>query len=355
MPRVPARLRSSLALVLVALLAVPAAAQATLTFVRNPMKPIVLVAADNDSPLRQIARGTNPRVSPDGELIAYLTPPKGRQQLPHLWLATASGAEPPRWLAVEMQYGDTFAWSPDSTKIACVRVEEDGTERLTLIDVVAGTQRTVARGFFSGVSFSPQGSEQLVYARAASEGFPPRSDVYRLDLLPPGAVGVAPELPHRLTTDQRSTNPLWGPNGRIVFVKQLGAKQRKYGPKNELFLMDPDGAKVKRLTHTRVGALLSGLVPTEWSADGRRLLAEFTGQDTSYAVTVNPRTGAQRALTRNFESGFVGTALSSGGGSVLGFTGGFEPGPGHDVVWVPYDGGRARVLARNAFEPDWSR
>lgn len=346
MLRVAARLRSSFALALVALLAVPVAAQATLTFVRNPMKPIVLVAADNDSPLRRIAFGTAPRVSPDGELIAYLTPPKGRQQLPHLWLATESGAEPPRWLAVEMQYGDTFAWSPDSTKIACVRVEEGGTERLTLIDVVAGTQRTVARGFFNGVSFDPE-SKQIVYGQARTDSFPPRSDL-RL-------AQVGGGKPVLLTHDRRSLDPLWGPAGQIVFVKQLGAKQRKYGPKNELFLMDAGGGGVRRLTRTEVDPLLLGLVPTEWSADGERLLAEFTGQDTSYAVTVDPRTGAQRALTKNPETGFVGTALSSGGGRVLGFTGGFEPGPDHDVAWVPYDGGRARVLVRNAFEPDWSR
>ncbi len=354
MPLVPARLRTSLALALVALLAVPAAADATLTFVRNSTNPAVFVAADNGSKQRRVALGTNPQVSPDGELIAYLTPPKGKQRQPHLWLATASGAEPPRWLAVEMAYGDTIAWSPDSTQIACVREEEGGAQMLTLIDVAAGTQRIIARGYFNGVSFSPEGG-QLVYGRAPSDRFPPRSDVYRFDLLPPGAVSVAPERPQRLTTDQSSLNPLWGPSGQIVFAKQLGAKQRKYGPKNELFLMRADGSGVRRLTRTEVDPLQVGLVPTEWSANGRRLLAEFTGQDTAYAVTVNPRTGAQRSLSRNTEIGFIGTALSSDGGRVLGWRGGFEPGPDHDVVWVPYAGGKARALVRNASEPDWSR
>jgi len=41
--------------------------------------------------------------------------------------------------------------------------------------------------------------------------------------------------------------------------------------------------------------------------------------------------------------------------AVLGATGGFEPGPGHDVATVPYGGGKPKVLAKNAFEPDWSR
>lgn len=331
---------------LVVLLALPAAAQATLTFVRHPLKPTVFVAADDGSKQQRVALGMAPHVSPDGDEVAYLREGKGHEPQLELILATASGAVPPRLLAVEMQSLSTFAWSPDSNRIACVRVEEDGTERLTLIDLVAGTQRTVARGYFNGVSFDSTGG-QIVYARAPGERFPPRSDVY--------LAAVAGGKPTALTHDHRSLSPVWGPAGGIVFVKQLGAGQRKYGPKNELYLMNPSGGGVKRLTRTEVDPLLFGLVPTEWSSDGRRLLAEFTGQDTSYAVAVNPRTGAQRALTKNPESGFVGTALSSGGGRVLGFTGGFEPGPDHDVVWVPYDGGRHRVLVRNAFEPDWSR
>jgi len=138
-------------------------------------------------------------------------------------------------------------------------------------------------------------------------------------------------------------------------VKALDAKKRKYGPKNELYLMSPQGKQVKRLTHTSVPQLLQGLFPTEWSANGNRLLAEFEGQDTSYAVKVDPKTGAQKPVSKSGEQGFVGTALSSDGSLVLGYTGGFEPGPNHDVVSIPYGGGKATILAKNAFEPDWSR
>jgi hypothetical protein len=168
-------------------------------------------------------------------------------------------------------------------------------------------------------------------------------------------MSVAAVTPQRLTSDHRSSSPLWGPKGRIVFVKHLGEKHRQYGPKNDLFLMNPNGKAVERLTNTRVEPLLSGLSPTEWSANGKRLLAEFGGQDTTYAVTVNPRTGAERALTKEREVGFVGTALSGDGRLVLGSLGGFEPGPGHRVVTIPDAGGKPKVLANNASEPDWSR
>ena len=339
--------------VVVACVVAPASSQATLVFTRNPLNPAVFAAKDDGSAARKVGPGSNPRVSPDGKTIVFYRSGKGNQPAA-LMVAAASGGAPKK-LASGWQDPFVFAWSPDSARIAVLLGPEVGAQRLTTIDLATGIRQTIASGFFSGVSFSSQGSEQLVYARAASESFPPRSDVFRIDLLPPGAVGVAAPQPQQLTSDHRSSSPLWGPSNRIVFVKHLGEKSRKYGPKNDLFMMKPDGSEVKRLTHTKVDPLLSGLSPTEWSANGRRLLAEFGGQDTSYAVAVNPRTGAERALTKEREVGFVGTAISFDGKVVLGSIGGFEPGPGHEVVSIPYTGGKPRVLARNASEPDWSR
>ena len=348
----PGRLRWVLAAVLlVAFLAVPATAHSTLVFSRNPLNPSVWSAGDDGSGARRLALGSNPRISPNGEIVALLHQGKGRFSQPELMLMPANGSAPVSRLAVGWREVSTFDWSPDSASIAAVLGPELGPKRLVLIDVVSGAQRTIARGFFSGVSFAPEGG-QLVYGRAASEDFPLRSDVYRYDV-PIGQPLRAAE-PVRLTQDHRSLSPLWGPGGRIVFVKQLGAKVRRYGPKNELYLMNPAGKQVRRLTHTTVGPLLQGLYPTQWSSNGRRLLAQFGGQDTSYAVTVSPRTGAQRPLIEATEQGFAGAALSADGKFVLGATGGFEPGPDHEVATVPYGGGKLKVLAENAFEPDWS-
>jgi len=334
------------------LLAVPATAQATLVFSRSPLNPSVWSAADDGSAPRRLAPGSNPRISPNGQLVALLHQGKGRSSQPELMLVPADGSAPVSRLATGWREASVFDWSPDSGSIVAVLGPELGPKRLVLIDVVTGSQRVIGRGFFSGVSFAPEGG-QLVYGRAASEDFPPRSDVYRYDI--PVGQPLRAAGPVRLTRDHRSLSPLWGPNGKIVFVKQLGAKKRRYGPKNELYLMNPAGKQVRRLTHTMVGPLLQGLYPTQWSTNGSRLLAQFNGQDTSYAVTVNPRTGAQRPLIEATEQGFAGAALSADGKLVLGATGGFEPGSGHDVATVPYGGGKPKVLAKNAFEPDWSR
>lgn len=341
------------ALVLAVLLTLPAAAQATLAYVRNPLHPTVFVAGDDGSGAMKLVPGEDPRVSPDGKIVALLRQGSSLKSKPEMVLAPADGSAPPTVLAKGWRLPEVFAWSPDSKLVVAVLGPELGKQRLVLIDTATGAQRTLAHGFFNGVSFSPNGGE-LVYGMAGAERFPPRSDLYRIEVLPPGAVSVKAVVPLRLTKDHNSSYPLWGPQ-KIVFVKTLDAKKRKYGPKNELYLMSPNGKGVKRLTHTKVGPLLQGLFPTAWSASGNQLLAEFEGQDTSYAVAVNPKNGAQRAVAESGEGGFVGTALSADGTEILGSTGGFDPGAKHDVVTVPYANGRVKVLAKNAFLPDWSR
>jgi Tol biopolymer transport system component len=327
-----------------ALLALPAAAQAALVYVKNPLHPAVYAANDDGSAAHRIAAGRNPRVSPDGEAVVYLHEGKGHAQEMRI---AAVGGGPSRTLISGWRDSFYLAFSPDSTMVAALRGPEIGKRKLVTVDLATGAQRVVAGGgYFGGFSFSPDGTE-LVYSKSGSERYPPRSDVFR--------VAAAGGKAVRLTQDRNSLDPLWGPAGKIVFVKLLDAKTRRYGPKNDLFLMNPEGKGVRRLTHTKVDPLLQGLFPTEWSADGGELLAEFEGQDTSYAVTVNPKTGAQRAVGKTGEAGFVGTALSSDGRVVLGFTGGFEPSPNHDIATVPYGGGGLKVLVKGGFEPDWSR
>jgi dipeptidyl aminopeptidase/acylaminoacyl peptidase len=327
-----------------ALLALPAAAEATLVYVKNPFHPAVFAANDNGGGAFKVGPGTNPRVSPDGDVIAYARESSGGKR--QLMLAAAAGGGS-KAVLTNLQESFYVTFSPDSKLVAAIRGPELGKRKLVLIDVTSGTLlRTVASGYFSGASFSPDGTE-LAYSVAQSESFPQHSDVF--------TASVAPGKPVQITKGGNSLDPLWGPTGKIVFAKQLGAKSRKYGPKNELFLMSQFGTQVKRLTHTKVGALLQGLYPTAWSASGGQLLAEFEGQDTSYAVTVNPQTGAQKPLDKVGEQGFVGTALSGDGTTVLGFTGGFEPGPNHDVATIPYGGGKVKTLVKNASEPDWSR
>jgi Tol biopolymer transport system component len=340
-------MRRRLLVCALALAALPAPAHARLVYSKNPSHSSVWVANDDGSSPRRLASGSAPKISPDGTTVAYMVVGNPKTYRPDLMLVPADGSAPPRLLTKGWRDAFTFAWSPDSKTIATVVGPELGARRLAFIDVATGAQRTVARGAFAGVSFSPTG-DQIVYGRDAKpDRFPPHSDVYR--------AAVAGSAPVRLTHDLVSLSPLWGPTGRIVYVRLVDAKRRRFAPKNELYLMAPDGTGVRRLTATRVGQLLQGLTPTAWSGDGSRLLAEFGGQDTSFAETVNSVTGAHRPVTKRVENGFIGADLSADGSTILATTGGYEPSAKHDVVAVPYGGGTPTVLARNALEPDWTR
>jgi hypothetical protein len=67
-------------------------------------------------------------------------------------------------------------------------------------------------------------------------------------------------------------------------------------------------------------------------------------------------TGKVHVLThvRAVEFGLVAGGISRDGTTVIGATGGFDPGSRHNVVTVPFSGGKPKVLVRNAFAPTWT-
>ena len=342
MPTLPKSKLIPALLVAAALLAIPAA-DATLAYTTNVFHPHVWVAKnDNGKGAKAIGAGTNAKVAPDGELVVFEREAKKGPEMKLYDVATGKA----RTIFSPWRESYSFAWSPDSTMVAALRGGEIGTRTLYVVDVETGKATRIATGYFAGISFSPD-SKEIVFGLAAGESYPLKSDIYRYPL--------AGSAAHALTHDQISGYPLWGPTGQIVFVRQLGAKQRKYGPKNDLFLMNANGKGVKRLTHTKVDPLTQGLYPTAWSASGNQLLAEFGGQDTSYAVAVNPKTGAEKSLSPgNTETGFVGVTLTPDGKTVLGYLGGYEgPGSQLKIASVPYKGGKPKILVRGGFSPSW--
>ena len=271
-----------------ALFALPAAAEATLVYVKNPMKPAVFAANDNGGAAFKVGPGSSPKVSPDGDVIAYQREGSGGKRDLKLAAANGGGSKTvlpnlqdsllPHLLA--RLEADRGAAGPRTRQ-----AQAGPARRHQRHPAAHGRQRLLQRRQLLARRHRARllaGGDRKIPAAERRLSQRPRSG----------------GKPVQLTNDGISPGPALGPHGKIVFVKQLGAKQRKYGPKNELFLMNPNGTGEKRLTHTKVGQLLLGLFPTAWSANGKRLLAEFGGQDTSYAVTVNPKTGAQKPLDK---------------------------------------------------------
>ena len=147
----------------------------------------------------------------------------------------------------------------------------------------------------------------------------------------------------RLTTNGRSLLPVWGPS-RIAFVR------RKSSGAYDIWTMTAEGRRARRVTKTRVPSGSSGLAPVEFSADGRRLAAQYVAGRARIGFTVNPFSGKTRALRRK-----VAFDLSADGSSVLTQSGGAEPEGRHNVYSAPYGGGASKLLVRNAAFPDWSR
>jgi len=248
--------KSVLAVAVIALLALPAGAQATLAYTTNLFHPHVTVAQDNGKGAKRIGAGTGAKVSPNGELVIFEREGKGKAG-PEMKLYDVKTGKT-RTIFSPWRESYTSAWSPNSTMVAALRGGELGTRTLYVIDVQTGKATRIATGYFEGVSFSPD-SKEIVFGLSATQAYPEKSNIVR-DPVTGGPTST-------LTHDGISVSPLWGPQGQIVFVKQLNAKQRQYGPKNDLFLMNADGKRVTRLTHTKVDPLTAGLVPIAWSYD----------------------------------------------------------------------------------------
>jgi dipeptidyl aminopeptidase/acylaminoacyl peptidase len=326
-------------LLLGALWAAPA--QARLVYVKRASSgtPLVYHAEDDGRRARLLGAGTAPTVSPDGRWVAYVTVPESSQDPEELILVPVEGGA--RRLLSRARSIIDLRFSPTSTHLAAVI----GERRVRVYDIANDSTTDTARGFIRGHSFSPDGTA-LAFGAATGLAVGAPSDIYVVPL-------DRSVEPRRVTTTGDALNPVWGAQ-EIVYDRQR--RRRRQPPAYNLWATAPSGiAPPRRLTALTIPPLLSGLVPLELSADGRRLLALFTGQDTGVGFTVNALTGRTRALSRDPEGGLVGFDLSADGRTILAQTGGPDPAASHDVVTVRYGGGEPTVLVEDAALPDWSR
>jgi hypothetical protein len=328
---------------LAALLAVTlwvAPAEAKIVYVKNSgtVEPVVFVAKDRGKDPRRLGIGTAPTIAPNGNWVAFVSVPSGARHLETVVLQKLAGGS--QRLVMRSESIVSLRFSPDSSKLAAVAAGK----RVRVYDIAADELHVAAQGEIRGYSFSPD-SEKIVYGKAENEGFQSASDLFTVS-----ALGGKEK---RLTDTGRALNPVWGPDE--VFFDRF-KRRRGDAPAYNLSAVDPAAPdKLRRLTSFTIPALVSGLVPLETSANSRRMLAVFTGQDAEAGFTVQTRTGKTRQLSPGeFESGIVGFDISRDGEEILAHTGGPDPGAAHDVIVVPYKGGKPRVIVEDAAYPDWT-
>jgi hypothetical protein len=293
------------AYVLTALLMMIAAApaQAVLVYQRPKTREIV-VAKDNGSKRKVIAHGIAPAVSPDGEMVAFLT-----RNLDLRVGELGSGGS--RLLARDVFAPDrsaAIAWSPSSEYLAT----GSPSNAMMIVNVSRGEKRVVPLGDVPGRgSFSPDSSQILV------EVVHPRST----DLaIVPVLAGQGRQL--------HGEGPAWGPDG-FAYRTPL------------------EGIRFQRTRSSKPATLRSQghAEPRDWSEDGDTLLAAGgTAPDQRQALLINRKTRRTRLLPQRF------TAienLSRNGRVVLAEAGG-------NVIAARRDGS-TKVLARNATTPSWTK
>ncbi len=311
---------------------------------------LVSTALVDGAERKLLGPGANPQLSPDGKLVAAGLFGTGgsTESGPSLAVYSTAGAGPLRLGSLASATAVPLAWSPDSRYLAVAlqstAIRNVGRRSgLAVLDTSAGTLRTISSGIVYGASFAPDGSDRIVFGRAGSQTLAAPVNLY---MAGPTGAGL-----RRVTGDGRSLNPIWGPDYIAYDREHL---RRNDAPVYQIWLRRSAGGAPRRLTGIRVRSLVSGLVPLGFSAAGTRMLAEFEGQDTSEAWTVQVPSGRARAV-RIGRRPVVGGAISGDGSQLLVAEGGLEgPASSANVVTVPFGGGTAKLLVAHAAEPSWN-
>ena len=208
-----------------------------------------------------------------------------------------------RKVAQSMSVGE-LRFSPDSKSLGIVPAT-----RLWVYDIHARESVKAASGNIRGFSFSPD-SESVAFGTSGKTTRSTRPPTCTRSRSPTGhaADHARPQVAEPAVGRPAGSSTTASPRQRGAVLQPVRDPARRRQPAPDHRAHDPDPS--------------SGLIPLELSANGKRLIAEFVGQDTSVGFAVNPKTGKVRALSRDSENGFVAANLTADGKTVLGATGG---------------------------------
>src|SRR5215831_12341410 len=190
---------------------------------------------------------TNPRWSPDGKFIAFLSAravpgdAAGETQKNQIWVLPLSGGEPRR--ITNLQNAVTsFAWSPDSTRFVCVSQ--------------------------SGPSDKAKSPSDVRHYRHADYKFndtgwfdDKRSHLWVVEI----ATGIAKQITSG--DDWNDTDPQWSPDGKkIAFVSDRTGKEFDEGRNKDIWVIDVAGGPLVKISQSAEPDS-----SPRWSPDGKTI------------------------------------------------------------------------------------
>lgn len=316
--------------------------QSFITFVRGggTGPTTAWIARADGSGARELGIGDEAFLSPNG---AYVSVQRYASTGSSLELFSTSGKLLAAYFDAAKESAATLAWSPNSRYLAVTSTSTSavGKMSLYLIDTTTLKSRLVTDGVFAGASFNPAGT-RLVFGMAESQAIRAPVNLY--------TDSVSGGVTTQLTTNGNSFDPVWARTG-VVFDRSTYRGHSK-APVFQLWLLD--GGRLRQLTNMRIPALQDGLSPLAADADGNRLIAEYTGTDTSEVWTVQLSPLRVQPLKVDGQP-VQGGQISRDGQRLLIDAGGFEQSPNHgEVESIGFSGGTPVRLSRGA-EPSWNR
>ncbi|MCP5114040.1 MAG: S9 family peptidase, partial [bacterium] len=251
---------------------------------RRSLIRVVSAAGGED---RELARGSSPAWSADGQRMAYLG--SGRQ----IWVVGSSGGAPER-VTDHPGHIDRFQWAPDGRSIAFLARDREH-------------------------------ADLRFFVRRREPGVPTVVDVNNLPRNRLWVVNVATKQSRAITPDTYSVGGYeqwfpdgfsWSPDSRsIAFSRRPHAKagSHLYG---DIAVVDAGGGKTRMLT-TREG--MEGY--PRWSPDGKQIAFIATDRydwvTVSYLYLVDVETGEQRKITPTFDEKIKWFFWAAGGDRIL--------------------------------------